>query len=222
MEVAVQPEFQVIPPVSGPASSWNAALKIGFRFSFCYFTLYCFPFPLGALPYTDKSAEWYELGWHKIVPWVARHFLHLAQPITVFSNGSGDTTYDYVKVLCFLVIATASMIIWSALDRNRTNYSRLHQWLRFYLRLSLGSILLSYGGYKVIPSQFPPLWSGAICKPTVTPRPWASCGRSWALPSRTPSSLAGWKCWEGFCSLFRDWPRLERSSGLAPWPTSLS
>ena len=57
-----------------------------------------------------------------------------------------------------MVIATASMIIWSALDRNRTNYSRLHQWLRFYLRLSLGSILLSYGGYKVIPSQFPPLW----------------------------------------------------------------
>ena len=27
MEVAVQPEVQVLPPVSGPASSWNAALK---------------------------------------------------------------------------------------------------------------------------------------------------------------------------------------------------
>ena len=159
MEVAAQAEFQVIPtPVLEPAASWNAALRIGFRFAFCYFVLYSFPFPLGVIPYTEKPGEWYELGWHKVVPWVAQHWLRLAQPITVFSNGSGDTTYDYVKVFCFLVLATAATIVWSALDRKRASYGRLHEWLRLYVRLSLGSILLSYGGYKVIPSQFPPPW----------------------------------------------------------------
>ncbi|MGZ4888911.1 MAG: hypothetical protein ACXWBH_07005 [Candidatus Angelobacter sp.] len=159
MEVATQPEFQVIPaPVSDPGPSWNLALKIAFRFAFSYFVLYCFPFPLGGIPYTGKPAEWYELAWHKVVPWIAQHLLRLPQPITAFTNGSGDTTYDYIKVLCLLVLAVAATIVWSALDRKRANYTRLHQWLRVYVRLSLGSILLSYGGYKVIPSQFPAPW----------------------------------------------------------------
>src|SRR5262245_50737776 len=92
---------------------WNSGLKIAFRFAFCYFVLYCFPFPVGAVPYTQKLGVWYELLWHKVIPWVAQHGLKLAQPITIFSNGSGDTTYDYVKVLCFLVLATVATILWS-------------------------------------------------------------------------------------------------------------
>jgi len=159
-ELARDPEFQagISTPAVEPPAHWNAGLRFGFRFAFSYFVLYCFPFPLGALPYTGKPAEWYELGWHKVVPWVAQHWLHLAQPITIFSNGSGDTTYDYVKVLCFLVLAAVATIVWSVLDRKRTNYVRLHQWLRFYVRITLGATMLSYGGYKVIPSQFPPPW----------------------------------------------------------------
>src|SRR6476660_8433454 len=117
-QAARDPEFQDIStPAVEPPARWNAALRFGFRFAFSYFVLYCFPFPLGALPYTGKTAEWYELGWHKVVPWVAQHWLRLAQPITVFSNGSGDTTYDYVKVLCFLVLAAVATIVWSVLDR---------------------------------------------------------------------------------------------------------
>lgn len=160
MELATPPESPAIlsTPAERPSAQWSAALRVAFRFAFSYFGLYCFPFPIGVLPYTEKPAEWYELGWHKVVPWVAQHVLHLSQPITIFSNGSGDTTYDYVKVLCFFVLAVVATIIWSALDRKRANYARLHQWLNFYLRLTLGATLLSYGGYKVIPSQFPALW----------------------------------------------------------------
>src|SRR5258708_2219527 len=128
-------------PAAEPQIHWNMGLKIAFRLAFSYFILYCFPFPIGYFPYTDKLTQWYELGWHKIVPWVAAHVLKLSQPITVFSNGSGDTTYDYVKVLCFLVIAAVAAIAWSALDRRRTSYTRLHQWLRLYVRLTLGAIL---------------------------------------------------------------------------------
>ncbi|HET8887619.1 MAG TPA: hypothetical protein VFQ41_01850 [Candidatus Angelobacter sp.] len=164
----MQPQVQLAPPAEASAQTmspdtegrtrWNAALKIAFRFAFSYLVLYCFPFPLGGLPYTGKPAEWYELGWHKVVPWVAQHWLRLAHPITTFSNGSGDTTYDYIKVLCFLVIAAAATIVWSVWDRKHANYVRLHQWLRLYVRITLGATLLAYGAYKVIPSQFPPPW----------------------------------------------------------------
>ena len=151
-EAPPQPQANVEEPVL-----WSSGLKIAFRFAFCYIVLYCFPFPVGALPYTQKLGEWYELLWHKVVPWVAQHWLRLAQPITIFSNGSGDTTYDYVKVLCFLVLATVAAITWSLLDRKRSNYSKMHDWLRFYVRVTLGATLLTYGGFKVIPSQFPRL-----------------------------------------------------------------
>ena len=159
MERVIDEETPSQPQITtSEAVQWNFGLKAAFRFAFCYFVLYCFPFPVGALPYTQKLGNWYELLWHKLVPWVAQHWLRLAQPITIFSGGSGDTTYDYVKVLCFLVIAAAAAIAWSALDRNRANYNRLHDWLRLYVRVTLGATLLSYGGYKVIPSQFPPNW----------------------------------------------------------------
>ncbi len=160
MQLATQADAPAHAPVTAPEAPahWNPALLIAFRFAFSYFVLYCFPFPLGFLPWTDKPAGWYEALWHKVVPWVAQHWLRLAQPITVFSNGSGDTTYDYVKVLCFLALAALAAIAWSVLDRRRGNYTRLHHWLRFYVRLTLGATLLSYGGYKVIPSQFPPNW----------------------------------------------------------------
>ena len=61
-------------PAAEPQIHWNIGLKIAFRFAFSYFILYCFPFPLGYFPYTNKLSQWYELGWHKVVPWVAAHY----------------------------------------------------------------------------------------------------------------------------------------------------
>ena len=159
----MQPEMQLETQAGVPTPTlaaeapprWNPALMIAFRFAFSYFVLYCFPFPLGLFPYTEKPAEWYELMWHKVVPWVAQHWLRLAQPITIFTNGSGDTTYDYVKALCLLSLALLATITWSVLDRKRGNYARLHSWLTLYVRLTLGVTMFSYGAAKVIKSQFP-------------------------------------------------------------------
>src|SRR5579859_5260248 len=167
-EISMQPQMELDRPEQMPMASpgpalqpnarWNPALKIGFRFACCYLFLFCFPFPLGSIPYTGKPAEWYELLWQKVVPWMASHLLRLSQPITIFTNGSGDTRFDYIKALCLLVVAALASVLWSVLDRKRQNYGRLHQWLRLYVRLYLGATLLGYGAYKVIPSQFPPMW----------------------------------------------------------------
>lgn len=138
---------------SGPR--WNIAKRIGFRFVFAYFFLHIFPFPVELLPFTTTAMEKYNQLWQTIVPWVGKHLLRLSYDITIFTNGSGDTTYDYVKALCFLVIAAAATIVWSLLDRKRPSYERLHQWFRLYVRFSLAAAMIGYGAYKVIPIQMP-------------------------------------------------------------------
>jgi uncharacterized membrane protein YphA (DoxX/SURF4 family) len=144
------PESTAASPVS---LSFGA--RIGFAFLFTYFVLYSFPFPLDLIPHTDfLDVNWARL-WQSLVPWVAEHVLHLSYKITVFSNGSGDTTYDYVKTLCYAVLAIATAVVWSVLDRKRANYEKLHAWLRLYVRIVLAAALISYGAAKVIPNQMP-------------------------------------------------------------------
>src|SRR6185503_10927116 len=70
-------------------------------------------------------------------------------------NGSGDTTYNYVLVLCLLTLAILATVIWSVLDRRRLNYEQIYQWLRLYVRFSLASAMIGYGAFKIIPVQMP-------------------------------------------------------------------
>src|SRR5215471_8283888 len=116
---------------------WGHAKKIAFRFVCVYFLLYNLPAMghvnlLSAIPGISWLSEKYIQLWHAIVPWVAIHVFHLSGPVTVYPamNGSGDTTLDYIENLCLVMTAAMSAIIWSVLDRKRSNYSRLH----FYLR----------------------------------------------------------------------------------------
>ena len=87
---------------------WSLSLRIAFRFAFTYFLLYCAPFPLTWIPYADQTGQWVDGFWHAVVPWVAAHVLHLPHRITIFENGSGDTTYNWLQVVCFLAIAATA------------------------------------------------------------------------------------------------------------------
>src|SRR5262252_7807711 len=99
--------------------SWTGPTRVAFRFVFVYFLLYNVGNFIDLFPFTDYISEKYERFWQLLVPWIASHVLHLASPITIFSNGSGDTTYDYVKVLTQLVIAIAVTVIWSIFGLRR-------------------------------------------------------------------------------------------------------
>ncbi|HJQ31114.1 MAG TPA: hypothetical protein VJ866_02990 [Pyrinomonadaceae bacterium] len=138
---------------------WHPAARVGFRFAFAYLVIYILPFPLGSLPLTDALDVPYTRFWDALVPWVGRHVLKLGYEINVADNGSGDRTYDYVQVLCCFVLAVAATLAWSVLDRRRKAYPRLYQWLRVYVRLYLGTMMIGYGAAKVIATQFssPPL-----------------------------------------------------------------
>jgi uncharacterized membrane protein YphA (DoxX/SURF4 family) len=140
---------------------WPRATLFAFRLAFVYLVLYNLPFPFGpfALPHTESISDKYQFLWHHFVPWVGKHLLHLRHEITNFSNGSGDTTYDYVLFLCYLALALAAAVLWSFLDRSRSDYRKIHQWLRLYIRLSVGAALLSYGAAKIFQQQFhSPTW----------------------------------------------------------------
>ena len=134
-------------------AQWNLAERILFRLACVYFLLYLLPFPLDLIPYVEVIGQPYHDLWVALVPRVAKSLFSLN--IQVFPNGSGDTTYNYVQVFCYLVAALVLTAVWSFLDRRRPNYARLHSWLRVYVRFALSTVMISYGAVKVIKSQFP-------------------------------------------------------------------
>jgi hypothetical protein len=132
---------------------WSPVERILFRFAFSYLVVYNLLFPLDAIPWAGPIiSQPYQDLWNKLVPWVGKHLLGLN--ITIRPAGSGDTTYNYVQVLCYLIIAVAATAVWTVLDRKRTESTRLYEGLRVYIRFALAASMLSYGAYKVIPSQF--------------------------------------------------------------------
>jgi len=149
----------------GAGPRWNLAKRVAFRLAFAYFVLYIIPFPVDSLPFASALVEKYNSLWQAIVPWVGKHVLRLSYDITVFTNGSGDTTFNYVQVLCFLTLAVVAAAAWSALDRRRPGYERLHQWLRLYVRFSLASAMIGYGAFKVIPLQMPAPYLTRLIQP---------------------------------------------------------
>src|SRR5262245_51366289 len=104
--------------------------------------------------------------WRSLVPWVAIHIFHLSgRATTYFPTGSGDTTLCYIEVFCFVVFSVAGMLIWSAADRKRLEYRRLHYWLRILVRYTLAFTMFSYGFAKVFPLQFQPTNFAGLLEP---------------------------------------------------------
>lgn len=142
---------------------WGEGTKIVFRFAFVYFLLYnqFFPFQLLAFPPFSQLSGMYNSLWLETVHWVSRHLLHLSHDFATdylnSATGSKDTTFVYVQVLCYLVVAAVATVIWSLLDRRRRNYDWLFNWFLAYMRLALAAIMIPYGVAKLFPWQFPAL-----------------------------------------------------------------
>ncbi|HEY4061637.1 MAG TPA: hypothetical protein VGM30_07040 [Puia sp.] len=139
----------------GVSPTWTASQKITFRFSAVFFLLYVLLNPNGVVPGFDLLYEIYIKPLHSLIPWIGHHILHLSYPITVFTNGSGDTTYDYVIILLIVVLAVIGCGIWTILDRRRNGYRTLQYWLLVIVRYYLATTMIQYGMVKVIKLQFP-------------------------------------------------------------------
>lgn len=123
------------------APAWGPGKRFLLRFTFAYL-LYMLGFLLEVLPLLGKLelGETYELLWTSFAPWIGKRLFHL--DVAVLENGSGDTTYDYMKVLCFFLVALLAGLAWTILDRKGRNDARLYDWLRVYVRFSLASAMI--------------------------------------------------------------------------------
>lgn len=145
--------------------SWSSLEKVAFRFTFLMLGLFVLVVNNGAYPFYYEIFGWAVELLHSFIPWVGRHILNLPYEITTFTNGSGDTTYDYVLVFTLFCTAVIGTLVWSLLDRNRKNYSTLFYWLTVAVRFYVGFMLFSYGMYKVIKMQFPFPGIGRLMQP---------------------------------------------------------
>jgi hypothetical protein len=146
-------------------ADWSLLKKLTFRFFFIYFLLYIFFNPNGVLPYIDDVYNWYIQPFHNLVVWIGGHILHTEKPVTVFTNGSGDTTYDNIIILFMAFLSLVGTIAWSVVDRKSVGYNKLFYWLTVVLRYYVAITMLSYGFYKVIKLQFPFPGFGRLMQP---------------------------------------------------------
>ena len=137
------------------AASWSFTQKLLFRFFLILFLLYIFFNPNGVLPYSDSVFNFYIPPFHKLMVWIAKNILHIPYPVTVFTNGSGDTTYDYVVIFFITAMALVAALVWSILDKRTKAYNKLFYWLRVIVRYYVAITMFSYGFVKVFKLQFP-------------------------------------------------------------------
>lgn len=125
------------------------------RFTFAYLLLYSLTFLLNRLPFLEPVGKAYEGLWSSLVPWIGKQAFQL-DIVVIQQNGSGDTTYHYMRILCYLVLALAVGLAWTFLDRKRANDERVQEWLRVWVRFSLAAAMIVYGAHKVFDAQFGP------------------------------------------------------------------
>lgn len=142
-----------------PTESWSFRTRLTFRFIFAYFGVYCcttqilgsmFPIPKVNIPDAGTLTPL-----RQIVLWTAAHVFRVKSQLIYEGSGSGDKTFDWVQVACFLAFAAIATVIWSALDRRREHYVTLHKWFRLFVRFALAGQMLSYGFAKLVPLQMP-------------------------------------------------------------------
>ena len=156
-------------PSSNHDQDWPLARRIGFRFLFCYLVLYNIPQKGSAsifdiLPWGNEPVNrWLARPMQPIAIWIGEHLFHLSGIAATFHDtGSGDTALNYVLVLLCLCLAVVATIVWSVLDRKRTQYRTLEAWFRLFLSFVVAESLVEYGFAKIFPSQFGPISLGRL------------------------------------------------------------
>ncbi len=124
------------------------------RFTFVYLFLYSLTVLLNRLPLLEPVGKAYEGLWSALISWIGKQAFQL--DVAVRHPGSGDTTYHFMRILCYLVLALVAGLAWTFLDRKRPNDARVHEWLRVYVRFSLAVAMIVYGAHKVFDAQFGP------------------------------------------------------------------
>jgi hypothetical protein len=137
--------------------TWPLWQKIIFRFFFIYFIIYTEPWTwINIIPFSwvNKIIEPYYNFMNWLVNTANNKIFHLYPALVPF-NGSGDTSFGWVQLRVFLLLAAVGCLLWSVLDTRRANYNRLAYWFRIVLRYTLIINCFGYGFAKLFGFQMP-------------------------------------------------------------------
>jgi hypothetical protein len=132
---------------------WQISL---FRFFFVFLSL------LSLIAY-DPIIQIFDVSWEKqtaffghlkgFAGWMDTHFFHLNYLPTLNSPEFSDTHFGSILTLTILIIAIATTIFWTFLDKTRSNYNRFYYWFCNYLAYYIFLAMMPYAIEKIIPVQ---------------------------------------------------------------------
>lgn len=124
-----------------PGEHWKFVDKLAFRFLFAYLVLYILLLPLSLFLETPLR-------------WFAGNIMHWGSDFKMQSTGSGDRSFDYVRLGFNIVLTFLIVLTWSIFDRKRLSYNKLFYWFQVTLRIALFLVMLLYGFGKIFKGQF--------------------------------------------------------------------
>jgi len=173
-------------------TTWTLLKKIGFRFFFVYCLLFLLPFPLDIFDFLSDVVTFYDdVTWKTIIPIVSENVFNIPFESLAMPLGSGDTTYNYIQLFCYVSIALFATVIWSILDRKRKNYEQLLKFLVVFLVYYIMYAMFSYGFHKVYKLQFPDPYLSRLLQPYGESSP---MGIAWTFmgASKGYTIFSGW------------------------------
>jgi hypothetical protein len=135
---------------------WKGWQKFAFRFLFLFLGFFLLNYELVFVFLTFISFEKLSLiyePFEKPLHWLDEHLYHTGYDPKLHQNLPGDNHYGVVFYITVIILFLLIAIIWSIIDRRKTNYNKLYYWFRVYIRYMVALIMLSYGMDKLIPIQ---------------------------------------------------------------------
>jgi hypothetical protein len=154
---------------------WTRTTLVAFRFGFSIAVLSVFRLlgfaPLYLQPESVKTAVGTALDPLSFAQ--ARTVLNVGSAVIRMVTGAhgtpqelaGRSSYALLYLVSMSTLAIALTLVWTALDRHRTEYRTLNRWLRVSARYALAIGTMTYALVKVIPTQFGFLTPGELLKP---------------------------------------------------------
>ncbi len=142
--------------------SWPIGARLAFRFVFAYVLLFYLSFSAFFAPFSIPFALLSKAIWSVIVPWVSTAILKVPAPALV---SDGDGLAQWIMFGGCFMMAVFATIVWTILDRSRSEYTKLQDWLMVIARYLLGIAMVTYGLAKIVHLQMLPPHLGKLVQP---------------------------------------------------------
>ena len=83
---------------------WTNFERTSFRFAFIFILSFILLKNNGAYPFFVLISKPFVDIFKDLTPWFAKNILNYKYDYSIFTNGSGDTSYDWVSVIILLLI----------------------------------------------------------------------------------------------------------------------